>query len=189
MVVSSLTFGTTALACATAPELGVMIALRAGQGFAAGGFGPAAFVAIFMTARGPLLHLVLAVFASEETLGWQALFLIQAAIGAILALAAYAWAPRPKPDWSTLKTDWLAIFLLSTSLATAVLVFSQGTRRFWFENDMIVWCTAASIGATAGYVFVARFSPTPITMHGMRCCAGLRNRARRPSRSERWNST
>ena len=189
LVVNSLIFGTTALACATAPELGVMISLRAVQGFVAGGFGPAAFVAIFMTARGPLLPLALAVFASvllvpgtlgpivsalvEDTLGWQALFLVQAAIGAILALAAHSWAPRPKPDWSALKTDWVAIFLLSASLATAVLVFSQGTRRFWFENDMIVWCTAASIGAMAGYVFVARFSPTPIMMHGMLVTRGF----------------
>jgi DHA2 family multidrug resistance protein len=183
LVMSAVIFGATALACARGPELGVMIALRAVQGFAAGGFGPAAFVAIFMTAKGPLLSLVLAVFASvllipstlgpiisalvEDTLGWHALYLIQAAIGALLALAAYAFAPQLKPDWSALKTDWVAIFLLSASLATAILVISQGTRRFWFENTMIVWCTAASIGAMAGYVFVARFSPVRIMIHRM----------------------
>jgi len=43
-------FAATALACAAGPELGVMIGLRAVQGFAAGGFGPAAFVAAFMLA-------------------------------------------------------------------------------------------------------------------------------------------
>lgn len=177
LVVSSLVFGGTALACATAPDLSVMIALRAVQGFVAGGFGPAAFVAVFMTASGPLLTLVLAVFASvllmpgtlgpivsalvEGSFGWQALFLVQTAIGAALALAAHAWAPRPKPDWSALKTGWVAIFLLSASLAAAALVFGQGTRRFWFESEMIVWCTAASIGAMAGYIFIARFSPSP----------------------------
>jgi len=188
LVVSSLVFGTTALACATAPELGVMIALRAGQGFVAGGFGPAAFVAVFM-ASGPLLPLILAVFAGvllipgtlgpiisalvEGSFGWQALFLVQAAIGAMLALGAYAWVPHPKPDWSALRTDWAAIFLLSTSLAAAALVFGQGTRRFWFESDMIVWCTALSIGAMAGYVFVARFSPSPIMLHKMLVSRGF----------------
>lgn len=189
LVASSLVFGTTALACATAPELGIMIGLRVVQGFVAGGFGPAAFMAVFLTASGPLLPLALAVLASvllipgtlgpivsalvEGSFGWQALFLVQAAIGAILALAAHTWAPRPKPDWSALRTDWAAIFLLSTSLAAAALVFSQGTRRFWFENDMIVWCTAASIGAIVGYTFVARLSPSPIMLHGMLVTRGF----------------
>jgi DHA2 family multidrug resistance protein len=183
LVVSALIFGTAALGCAAGPTLETMIGLRAVQGFAAGGFGPAAFVAIFMTAKGPLLSPVLAVFASvllipsthgpiisafvEDKFGWHALYLVQAAIGAMLALAAVAFAPRPRPDWSALKTDWVAIFLLSTSLAAAVLVVTQGTRRFWFESAMIVWFTAASIGAMAGYVFVARFSPARFMIHRM----------------------
>jgi DHA2 family multidrug resistance protein len=183
LVVSALIFGTAALACAAGPTLEIMIALRAVQGFAAGGFGPAAFVAIFMTAKGQLLSPVLAVFASvllipsthgpiisafvEDTFGWHALYLVQAAIGAMLALAALAFAPRQRPDWSALKTDWVAIFLLSTSLAAAVLVITQGTRRFWFESTMIVGFTAASIGAMAGYIFVARFSPVRIMIHRM----------------------
>jgi hypothetical protein len=40
------------------------------------------------------------------------------------------------------------------ALATLTLVLSQGTRRFWFENDLIFWSTAASIGAWAGFVFL-----------------------------------
>jgi DHA2 family multidrug resistance protein len=104
--------------------------IAGGARFVTGGFGPAAFVAVFL-ASGPLLPVVLAVFASvllipgtlgpivsalvECSFGWQALFLVQAAIDAVLALGAYAWVPHPKPDWSALKTDWAAIFLLSTS--------------------------------------------------------------------------
>ena len=41
-------FATTALACAITDDLATAIALRAIQGFAAGGFNPAAFVAVFM---------------------------------------------------------------------------------------------------------------------------------------------
>lgn len=47
-------------------------------------------------------------------------------------------------------------------VATLILVLNQGTRRFWFESDMIVWCTAACIGAWAGFAFLARFSPVAI---------------------------
>ena len=172
LVVSATTFAVTALACATAPDLQVMIALRTIQGFAAGGFGPAAFVAVFMVTGGPhlpfgvtLLAFVLLFPGSlgpviagfvEDSLGWQTLFLIQAGIGAILALAAHAWAPHQEsPDLSALKTDWIALTLLSIALATLTLLLSQGTRRFWFENETILWCTAASIAAWAGFAFLA----------------------------------
>jgi DHA2 family multidrug resistance protein len=180
MVVSALVFAAAALACATGPDLGVMIGLRAVQGFAAGGFGPAAFVAAFMVAGpgGPRLPFVVTLLAFvllfpatvgpvisgfvEDSFGWQALFLIQAGIGAALAFAARAGVPHKKPDWSALKTDWAAVILLSVAVATLILVFNQGTRRFWFESDLIVWCTAACIGATAGFAFLARFSPVAI---------------------------
>jgi DHA2 family multidrug resistance protein len=180
MVVSAVVFATTALACATGPDLGVMIGLRAVQGFAAGGFGPAAFVAVFMVAGpgGPRLPFVMTLLAFvllfpstlgpvisgfvEDGFGWQALFLVQAGIGAALALAARAWVPRKEPDWTALKTDWAAVILLSVAVATLILVFSQGTRRFWFESDLIAWCSAACLGATGGFVFLARFSPLPI---------------------------
>ena len=180
MVVSAVVFAATALACATGPALAVMIGLRAIQGFAAGGFGPAAFVAVFMVAGpgGPRLPFVITLLAFvllfpgtlgpvisgfvEDGFGWQALFLIQAGIGAALAFAARACVPHKEADWSALKTDWAAVILLSVAVATLILVFSQGTRRFWFESDMIAWCTAACIGATAGFVFLTRFSPLPI---------------------------
>ncbi|TIR31978.1 MAG: multidrug efflux MFS transporter [Mesorhizobium sp.] len=178
LVVSATTFAITASACATAPDLQMMVALRTIQGFAAGGFGPAAFVAVFIVTGGPRLPFgvtllafvllfpgslgpVIAGFA-EDSLGWQTLFLIQAGIGATLALAAHAWAPHQQQDWSALKTDWLALTLLSLALATLTLVLSQGTRRFWFESETIVWCTAGSIAAWAGFAFLVRFSPLPI---------------------------
>ena len=180
MVVNALVFAAAALACATGPDLGVMIGLRAVQGLAAGGFGPAAFVAAFMVAGpgGPRLPFVVTLLAFvllfpgtlgpvisgfvEESFGWQALFLIQTGIGAALAFAARACVPHKEPDWSGLKTDWMAVILLSVAIATLILVLNQGTRRFWFESDMIVWSTGACIGAWAGFAFLARFSPVPI---------------------------
>ncbi|MER8873128.1 MFS transporter [Mesorhizobium sp. M0814] len=179
LTVSATTFMITALACATAPDIRVMIALRTLQGFVAGGFGPAAFVVVFMVTGGPRLPFgvtllafvllfpgsmgpVIAGFA-EDSLGWQMLFLIQAGFGATLALSAWAWVPRQNdPDWSALKTDWIAVILLSLALATMMLVLSQGTRRFWFENEIILWSTAVSLAAWAGFLFLMRFSPVPI---------------------------
>jgi MFS transporter, DHA2 family, multidrug resistance protein len=56
----------------------------------------------------------------------------------------------------------MAVILLSVAVASAMLVVNQGTRRFWFENEMIVVFTALGIGAFAGFAFLARFSPLAI---------------------------
>jgi DHA2 family multidrug resistance protein len=78
-------------------------------------------------------------------------------------LAAKAWVPRQDgPDWSALNTDWIALILLSLALATLMLILSQGTRRFWFESELIIWSTAASIATWTGFLFLVRFSPMPI---------------------------
>ncbi|MDK1373793.1 MULTISPECIES: MFS transporter [unclassified Sinorhizobium] len=178
LVISSILFAALAIACATTTDLGAMVAFRAVQGFAAGGFGPAAFAATFMVAGGPRLPYAVIILAFtllfpatagplisgfvEDSLGWRALFLIQAIIGALLALAARLWVPHKAPNWSALKADWVAVTLLSLALASLMLVFNQGTRRFWFENEVIVRGTLLSVAAWAGFVFAVRFSPLPL---------------------------
>ncbi|WP_331375792.1 MFS transporter [Sinorhizobium chiapasense] len=177
LVVSSILFAAMAIACAMTTDLNVVVGLRAVQGFAAGGFGPAAFAATFMVAGGPRLPYAVVILAFtllfpaaagpiisgfvEDSLGWRALFLIQAAIGALLATAARLWVPHTAPNWSALKADWVAITLLSLALASLMLVLNQGTRRFWFESEIIVWGTVVSVAAWAGFIFAARFSPLP----------------------------
>ncbi|MEY9101763.1 DHA2 family multidrug resistance protein [Sinorhizobium fredii] len=183
LVASSVLFAAAAIACAITADLGTMIAFRSVQGFAAGGYGPAAFVAIFMVAGGPRLPYAVIILAFsllfagtagpvisgfvEEIFGWRSLFLIQAAIGALLALAARLWAPNNAPNWPALKADWMAITLLSLALMSLVLVLNQGTRRFWFESEMIVWGTLVSVAAWAGFAFAIRFSPLPFITPGL----------------------
>jgi DHA2 family multidrug resistance protein len=178
LIGSATSFALIALICAFAPPLDAVIALRAVQGFAAGGFGPAGFIAVFTVMTGSLLPVgvillaLVLVFPTtlgpvisgyvENGLGWPALFLIQASIGIAIAISAHLFAPRQSTDWSALKTDWMAVTLLSVAVGSATLVISQGTRRFWFENDMIVMFTALGVGALAGFVFMARFSPLAI---------------------------
>src|SRR5262249_42411929 len=51
----SVVFAAMALACAITDDLPTAIVLRAIQGLAAGGFSPAAFIAVFMVTGGPRL--------------------------------------------------------------------------------------------------------------------------------------
>ncbi|APG95527.1 MFS transporter [Sinorhizobium americanum] len=178
LVASSILFAAAALAGALTSDLGAMVALRSLQGFAAGGFGPAAFVAVFMVAGGPRLAYVVVILAFallfsgtagaaiagylSDSFGWRALFAVQAAIGAALALAARLWVPHKTLNWSALKGHWTSILLLSLALASLMLVLAQGARRFWFASELIVWGTALSVAAWAGFIFVSRSSALPL---------------------------
>jgi DHA2 family multidrug resistance protein len=178
LVVSSILFAAAALAGAMTSDLGAMVAFRSLQGFAAGGFGPAAFVAVFMVAGGPRLAYAVVILAFallfsgtagaaiagyvSDSFGWRALFAVQAAIGAALALAARLWVPHKALNWSALKGDWTSIILLSLALASLMLVLNQGTRRFWFASEMIVGGAGLSVAAWAGFILVSRSSALPI---------------------------
>lgn len=178
LVVSSMLFAAAALAGATTSDLGAMIAVRLLQGFAAGGFGPAAFVAVFMVAAGPRLAYTVITLAFAllfsgtagaaiagyvtDSFGWRSLFGVQAAIGAGLAMAARVWVPHKALNWSALKADWTSIILLSLALASLMLVLNQGARRLWLESDIIVWGAGLSAAAWAGFIFVSRSSALPL---------------------------
>lgn len=178
LVASSILFAAAALGGALTNDLGAMIAFRSLQGFAAGGFGPAAFVAVFMVAGGPRLAYTVIILAFallfsgtagaaiagyvSDSFGWRALFAVQAAIGAALALAARLWVPHKAPNWSALKGDWTSIILLSLALASLMLVLNQGARRFWFASEIIVWGAGLSAFAWAGFILVSRSSALPL---------------------------
>jgi DHA2 family multidrug resistance protein len=183
MAAAALTFGLTALGGAVFAQLQPMIFLRALQGFAAGGFGPMAFVATFTTCGGPrlpfgllLLALVLllpvgfGVAASGlllEAFGWQGLFLFQAAIGAGLAVAATLFMPHAPINRAALRRDWTGLVLLATALAASLLVLGQGTRLYWLDSPWISWSMAVAAGAWAGFLFTLWRSPMPVLDLGL----------------------
>ena len=94
------------------PSQPTLLAMRAFEGFASGSFGPRALLAAFMFCRDGRLPMAaaLAVFflfvagvigfvmfgASESVLGSRGLFLVQFALGLLMALAGVRWLPRIK---------------------------------------------------------------------------------------------
>lgn len=178
LVANAAVFALTALCCAWTVSLPQIIALRALQGVAAGGFGPLAFAAVFMTMTGKRLPFGLLLLSFvllfpvtlgpivsayvEAGIGWRSLFAAQVLIGAAIVSAGLAFLPRQPINWPGLRADWVAVLLLSFSLAMLMLVLSQGTRRFWFDSEMIRWATIAGVGAAAGFVFLTVASPLPL---------------------------
>ncbi|QNP40789.1 MFS transporter [Lysobacter solisilvae (ex Woo and Kim 2022)] len=174
-LVSAAVFGASAWACALATSLAPLLFLRALQGLAGGAFGPIAFVALFRTWSGPRLPLGLALLAFtllvsvnagpvlsapiEAAFGWRALFLAQMLAAAALILAARRWLPESPLNLAEFRTDWIAATLLAVATSSMVVAISQGTRRFWFESELIAWTTSLSIGAWTGFAIAHRRSP------------------------------
>jgi DHA2 family multidrug resistance protein len=155
-----------------------MTALRALQGFAAGGFGPLAFVATYTTSRGARLPFALAVLALvlllpasfgpvasaivEDSLGWEGLFLVQAMIGLAIASAALLVMPRSPISWSALHRDWIGLLLLGTASAATMLVLGQGTRLYWLDSSIVTWSIIVAIAAWSGFTVSLLRSPLPV---------------------------
>ena len=97
---------------ALTPSQPALLAMRAFEGVASGSFGPKALLAAFMFYRDGRLPVTatLAVFflfvagvigfvmfgASESILGSRGLFIVQFALGLLMALAGVRWLPRIK---------------------------------------------------------------------------------------------
>lgn len=179
---AALVFAATAWA-AFASTLPAMLVARAIQGIAGGSFGPIAFVAIFALWKGPRVTGGLALLASvlllpanagpilaapiEAAFGWRALFLAQSIIAVGLLGAGLAWMPVAPVNRDAFRTHWPAVTLLALGLASLVLVLSQGTRRFWFEDNLIAIAASVSIGAWLGFAVLHRYSPTRILDIGL----------------------
>lgn len=180
----SLTFAVGAFGCLSADTLSLVLISRFLQGFASGGLGPVAFVAVFMITGGThRLPFGLALLALATLLpatlgpatarmigagfGWEALFRVQFGLSVIVCLAAVALLPSSPMHWKNRKTDWASIGLLSLGLASLVIVLGQGLRLGWLQNNIISWSLAVSAAAWAGFVSRQKWASKPLLNIGL----------------------
>lgn len=175
---SATVFAIAAGISAIAPGLSLLLAARIVHGFAAGMFGPIAFVAIFRVWSGPrlpfgfaLLAIVLLVsFNSgpvlagpiEAAFGWRALFFAQLVLAAPMILAGLRWLPSGPLNSSGHRGEWLALALLAIATGSLVVLIGQGTRRGWFDSGLMVSMALLSIAAWTGFFVVHRRSPVRV---------------------------
>ncbi len=178
-VTSAAVFAACAWWCALAPGLTALVAARILQGLAGGAFGPIAFSAVFVMLKGPRVALGIALLAFvllvsvnagpalagpiEAALGWRGLFVAQLWAAVLLALAGSRWMPASASvNREALRIDWGAAALLAVAVGGLMLVFSQGTRRFWLESPMVAWTLSLSVGAWLGFAVAHWLSSAPI---------------------------
>lgn len=133
-IASVLLFTAGSLVVATAPSLGVVILGRAIQGFGAGGIFPVASAVIGDTfppeKRGRALGLIGAVFGIAFIIGpvvggvllmisWQAIFLVNLPVAALLLYLAIRHLPAASPR-KKVPFDWTGMLVLSTMLGSFV---------------------------------------------------------------------
>ena len=158
------------IACAFAPNLPIMILLRAGQGFTGGVLIPMAFTVV-LTALPPAKQPIgLALFALTATFapcvgptvggwltdnfGWQYIFYLNIIPG-LLLIAGVMYAIKPKPMQLDLlkQGDWWGIASMAIGLASLEFFLEEGNRKDWLGSQEIV--RAGVMAAMALPLFVA----------------------------------
>lgn len=150
-------FGFTIMSilCATANSLESMIICRALQGFFGGAMIPTVFATIYIIfepEERPVVSIIIGlVVTMAPTLGptvggyitdvfsWHFMFLINVIPGIIVCYTVFFFGDFDKPDYSLLKNfDFIGVFFLITSLGSLQYVLEEGTRKEWFENNVIL---------------------------------------------------
>jgi DHA2 family multidrug resistance protein len=143
--------------CGIAPNLGMMIFLRAGQGFTGGVMIPMSFTVLLQYLPKSKQPIGFALFGMTATLapaigptiggfltdsfGWPMVFYVNLIPGALMLLAiAYAIDPQPL-NFSLFKNgDWWGIATMAIGLGSLIAMLEEGQRKDWFGNSFICWC-------------------------------------------------
>jgi DHA2 family multidrug resistance protein len=154
-VCSVVGFTFMSVACACAWSIESMIVFRALQGFMGGAMIPTVFSASFTmfgnNQRAVASIMVGLIATMAPTLGptlggyltqvfsWHWLFLINLVPGCLVAISVWKLVHIDEPDFSLIKGfDFLGLALMAIFLGSLQFVLEEGSRKNWFEDDIIV---------------------------------------------------
>lgn len=164
--------------CGTAGSMTALIAFRALQGIGAGGLmvnsqaiigdlvapaergryqGFMQSVFAFATVAGPLIGGVLTQEAS-----WRWVFYVNLPIGAIALVVIGVVLRLPERPRRKPKIDWLGITLLSTGVASVILVTSWGGTTYPWLSTPIIALSVAGVLLLAAFVVAERRAAEPV---------------------------
>ncbi|MDA9525505.1 DSBA oxidoreductase [Bradyrhizobium sp. CCBAU 11434] len=158
-------------ACALAQDLPQMIVLRAVQGFTGGVLIPMAFTLIItLLPRGKqpvglALFALSATFAPAigptiggyltENLGWQYIFYVNLAPGAIMVgMLWYALEPKPMKLSLLRDGDWAGIITMAIGLSALQTVLEEGNKDDWFGSPFIVKLSVIAAVALTAFLII-----------------------------------
>lgn len=178
-MIASLGFTVFSLACASAWDLPSMIVFRIFQGILGGAMIPMMFSVIYTTfpkdmqqkgvviaglctLTAPILGPIFGGWITE-TLSWHWLFLINIPIGILIAWLAWEACDFDKPNYKLLREfDILGVIPLAIFLGTLEFVLKEGTKKDWFESDLITTLSFVSVLSFIFVIWWERRAPHPI---------------------------
>ena len=163
---SAILFLVFSAGCAFATSLGQMVTLRALQGFFGGVLIPMAFVLIVRLLPPAKVVIGMALFSVCATLGpvvgpsaggflnnaygWQAVFLLNLAPGAVMLVMLFFSLEREPMQLGLFRHgDWWGILTVSLGLGSLQTVLEEGEKHDWLASPMI-----SRLAAVAGVCLV-----------------------------------
>lgn len=178
-VIATLGFTLMSILCAFAGNIESMIIYRALQGFFGGAMIPTVFATIYLVfepKERPLVTIVIGlVVTMAPTLGptiggyiteissWHFMFLVNVIPGIFVCTVVFLYADFDKPNYSLLKNfDFIGVILLISSLGSLQYVLEEGTRKNWFESNLILFLSIYVICALCTLVYHELTTKNPI---------------------------
>lgn len=165
--------------CGTANDLTWMIIGRVGQGFTGGALIPTGQTIVATRLPRHQQTLGLSLFALivlmgpivgpltggwlAENISWRWCFFVNLPVGAALTALLLLALPRDRADLkSLLRADWLGVIGLAVGLSSLTIVLEEGQRERWFESQMIVDLSIASVVGIAVLILAQFTSKDPV---------------------------
>jgi DHA2 family multidrug resistance protein len=167
------------IVCGTANDLTWMIIGRVGQGFVGGAMIPTGQTIVatrlprhqqtiglslfaLVVLAGPIIGPLTGGWLAEN-ISWRWCFFVNLPVGlALIALLVVA-LPRERADLkSLLRADWLGVIGLAVGLSSLTVVLEEGQRERWFESQMIVGLSIASVVGIAVLILAQFTAKDPV---------------------------
>ena len=179
LLTNAVLFLALSAACALARDLPQMIVLRAIQGFTGGVLIPMAFTLIITLLPKPKQPIGLALFALSatfapaigptiggyltENFGWQYIFYVNLAPGAIMiAMLYFSLETKPMKLSLLRQGDWPGIVTMAIGLGALQTVLEEGNKDDWFGSPFIVRLSVIAIVALSLFLLIELTSSKPL---------------------------
>jgi len=179
LLTNAVLFLALSAACALARDLPQMIVLRAIQGFTGGVLIPMAFTLIITLLPKPKQPIGLALFALSatfapaigptiggyltENFGWQYIFYVNLAPGAIMiAMLYFSLEAKPMKLSLLRQGDWPGIVTMAIGLGALQTVLEEGNKDDWFGSPFIVRLSVIAAVALSLFLLIELTSNKPL---------------------------
>jgi DHA2 family multidrug resistance protein len=171
IIASTFFFALFSMACASAHDLGTMIALRGLQGFAGGVLIPMAVTMVVTKLPKPQQPLGFAMFALAvtfapaigptiggyltENYGWQTIFFVNTIPSLGMIVALWFTLPAEKMQLNLLKEgDWAGIATMAIGLASLQTMLEEGNKDDWFGSPFIVKLAVTALVFLSAFIWL-----------------------------------